>query len=203
MFGKTFLPSWFDGKLACIIVLNVVTASSQPCLYTLNRIWSSRSQSLCNEFPVQKWLFQLRTASTSPEEVGHYVITMYHVINCIPEPAFPALLVVACGLFRDQAGIRLGTGWEQLLCIIIDQSVSFLWPTLWYFVHMTLSNLLWTKSIHRWLHSQILSNLAVVTPLPFLPVWVSCSMLRLADGLYRNNYIVIMGTKTCGNQWLK
>jgi len=43
-------------------------------------------------------------------------------INCILEPAFLALLPRCMRFIR-------GSGWEQLLFITIDQSVSFLWPT--------------------------------------------------------------------------
>ena len=56
--------------------------------------------------------------------VGQYVIAlyMYHVtiqlINCILEPHFQLCSLVAC----------LGSGWEQLLFITIDQSVGLLWP---------------------------------------------------------------------------
>jgi len=46
----------------------------------------------------------------------------FSVINCIPEPAFPALLPHCMRFIR-------GSGWEQLLFITIDRSVSFLWPT--------------------------------------------------------------------------
>jgi len=43
-------------------------------------------------------------------------------INCIPEPAFPALLPHWMMFIQ-------GSGWEQLLFIIIARPVSFLWPT--------------------------------------------------------------------------